>query len=165
MVRAFFSDEGIVAPGHHGHVVRMPLFQGDLLDHRLNGRFLFFSAEGHEHRSGADGRVKALGQAALGAEIEVTGQLLQVVRKAAFHRLCNGPGLGRMGLGVLFRAVGVQKLARDVDDFLPVPVHHQAGFFRHRGHLAGLQVFLPCQFQEAGTVLGSHHHGHSFLGL
>ena len=65
MVRAFLRDERVEAPRHERAGVGVLFFGGDLLNHRLNGRKLPFSAERHEYRSRADGGVKLLRKAAL----------------------------------------------------------------------------------------------------
>ena len=65
VVGALLGDEGVIAPGHKGAVVGVLLFDGDFLDHRLNGGELVLAAEGHKNSSCADGGVKALGKTAL----------------------------------------------------------------------------------------------------
>ena len=61
----------------------MFLFNGDLLNHRLNGGQLIFSSERHEHRSRADRGIELLRQSALGTDIEVVRQSPVIIGKTA----------------------------------------------------------------------------------
>ena len=165
VVGALLGDEGIIAKGHKGAVVRMLLFHGDFLHHGLNGSLLILAAEGHQYRTGTDGGVKPLGKAPLGADIQILCQLAVKAGEAAADFLPEGSGLGRGGTDMLFCAVGVQEFPADVDDGIAIPMHHQSGLLRHLCHRASLEILFGCQSQEGIHVLWLYHHSHTLLGL
>ena len=165
VIGAFFSNKGVVAPGHQGAVVGVLLFHGDLLDHGLDGGLLMDAAEGHQHGAGPDGGVKALGQAPLGADVQVPGQGLIALGETGGNGLGVVLGLLHVGLHMLLRAIGIEKFPADVHNGLAVPAHFQPGLSGDLGQHRGLQVLLGGQGHEGLRVFGFHHHGHPFLRL
>ena len=71
VIRTFFGDKRVIAPCHEGTIVRMFLFRGDFLHHRLRGGELIFSAERHKHRACADRGIEAFGKPASGADVQI----------------------------------------------------------------------------------------------
>ena len=65
------------------------------------------AAKGHEHRTCADGRVKAFGKTELGADIEVAGKCLVGRFKIGIGFSIIIYGRGNVNIYVLFRSVGV----------------------------------------------------------
>ena len=170
VVGALFHDEGIIAPGHEGAVVRMLRFHTDLLDHGLDRGQLVLSAEGHQHRAGADGGIKALREPPAGAEIQIRGQSLQGLPEAGggiqgWEHAREGFRPGGGDIDMLRGAVRIQKFPADIHDRPPVPVHPQAGLLPHHRYRAGLQVFLRRQGQEGLRVLRGHDHRHTLLAF
>ncbi|MPM62869.1 hypothetical protein SDC9_109747 [bioreactor metagenome] len=106
VIRAFFGNEGIEAPGHHRAGGRVPPLQRDFIHHHLGGSQLTRPPEGHEHRARPDGGVEPLGQPATGAAIQVACQRLVAPRKPARHAFCPILGRGGGGGDMLGRAVG-----------------------------------------------------------
>ena len=70
-----------------------------------------------------------------------------------------------MDLGALGCAVGVEELARDVDDLIPVPGHDQTRLGRHRGDNGCLEVLFASIAHELLDVLRGNSAGHALLGL
>ena len=165
VIGALLREDGVVAPGHEGAILRVLLLQGDLLDHGLNGGLLVPAAEGHEHGARPDGGIEPLRKPPLGANVQVPGHALHVLPEAA------GQGLRLEGrrrghdMDVLGGAVGIQERPAHVHDGLPVPVHDQPGRFGHLGHRSGLQILFLRQGQEGVHVLLLHHHRHPLLGF
>ena len=61
VIRALLGEIGVEAERHQRDVVGMSLLHRDLLHHRLYRGELALTAERHQHRAGADGRVETLG--------------------------------------------------------------------------------------------------------
>ena len=155
------------------------MFYGNLLHHGLYRRFLVAPAIGHQHASGPDGRVKAVGQ-------PLTRAALQTFRHCAHSR---GKGIFRIckrgkiilqfirlfprsrierhayGVGMLFGTVGIQKRPAQVDDSRTVPVHDQTRFRLHLSYRDGLQVFGSGKLQEVIDVFRRNYHSHALLTL
>ena len=160
------GQDRVEAPAHQGAGRGLALEHGDLGGHGLGGGELVRAAKGHEHRARADGGVEPLGQALLGADVEVRGhggELLLPGRAGEVVRggLARGHGHAR----VLGRAVGVQELAAQGDDGGAVPVHGQARLGNDLGHDHGREVFPGGRGDELLRVLGRNDHGHALLGL
>ena len=127
----------------------MPLLRRDEVHHRLGRGHLIFAAEGHEDGPRADGGIEAFGKPALGADVEIARKRLHPFRKVLRYRAFVVFAALRRYRDMFFRAVGIQELARDVDDGLAVPRHHEAGLFRHFGNDGRLQIFFARKFDEA----------------
>ncbi len=165
MIGALLSDIGVVAPGHQGAGVGVLLLDGNFRDHGLSRGQLVLAAEGHQDGPAADGGVKPLGQAALGADVQVSGQVQVALPEVLHLVLQDGLGLFGNGGDVLLHAVGIQEGAGDIYNGVAVPGHGQAALAGDGGHNGGFQVLLGSQLHEAGGVLGLDDHGHALLGF
>ena len=125
VVGAVLGDEGVVAPGHDGAVVGVALLQADLVDHGLDGSVLISAAEGHQDGACADGGVETLRQAPLGAGIQVGGDALEILHKAAVDFLLILAGGSQLDGNMLLGTVGVQEVTAYIADGSAVPVHDQ----------------------------------------
>ena len=137
----------------------------DLVHHCLNGGELMHAAEGHEHRTRTDGRVKALGKSATRADVQISRKSLHAARKISGNCLGVITGLGKLDRGALGCTVGVEEFTGEVDDDLTVPGHGQSLFCLDASNARCFKVFLQRQLAEAIYVRGSHHHSHSFLAF
>ena len=138
---------------------------GNKLDHRLGGGELPCAAEGHQHRAGADRRVKAFGKAALRAAVEVRRKGFIVIGETAGDIFRLQGRRRRCDRDVLLRAVRIQEIAADVHNRLSVPVHDEASFLLHFRHDRRLQILFLRKAQEGLRVLRRHDHGHALLRL
>ena len=66
---------------------------------------------------------------------------------------------------MLVGAVGVEELAGEVGNGLPLPGHDHAGLLGDHGHAVGLQVLGLGELDKLVCVLGGDHYGHTLLGL
>ena len=165
VIGALFGDIGIVAPGHQGAVIRMPLLQRDLLHHGLDRRQLLFAAKGHQNAACADRRVKALAETALGAAVEICSHGAQLLTEGAAKLLLIALGRSDVGGDVLGSAVGIQEGPAQVYDGTAVPAHAEPRLLCDHGDGNSLQVFLGSQGQEGISVCGTDHDGHALLAL
>ena len=189
MIRALFGDERVIAPGHQAAGLCIAMLSGNLIDHTLRRRSLILAAERHQHGTCADGRVKAFGKSASGADVQIPCQrahpsceiigcvsrdmrCLRLCRRrsaactAGCARFMQSPGpirARRLHCDMLFRAVRVQKGAGDVHNLLPVPVHHKARLFRNRRDYRRFQILGVGEPGEEIYILRTHHDRHSFL--
>ena len=80
---------------------------------------------------------------------------------------CGSIGLGRLNMGglMLRRAIGVEEIARNIDDSIAAPRHEQARAFGNRSNHDGLEIFLMRIADEFLDVLGSQSNRHALLAL
>ena len=107
VVGALLGDIGVIAPGHQGAGVGLPFLPGDLVDHGLGGGELILATEGHEDGAPADGGVKPLRQAPLGADVQVRCQIQVALAEVLHLVLQDGLRGGGDGGGVLLHPIGV----------------------------------------------------------
>ena len=154
---------GIVAPAHKRAGVGVAVLHGDLMYHRLNGRALILSAERHKNRARADRGVEGFREAALRADVQITCHRLHTLGEIG-----NGGGVERgrcRGLDryVLFRTVGIEEFAGDIDDLVAAPEHREAclvGYFRHDRRF---KVLLFGEIAERLCILCRYDDCHSLL--
>ena len=165
------------------------MLSGNLIDHALCRCSLILAAERHQHGTRADGRVKAFGKSASGADVQIPCQrahppceiigcvsrdllCLRLCRRrravrtagcARFTRSRHPIRARRLHCDMLFRAVRVQKGAGDVHNLFPVPVHHKARLFRNRRDHRRFQILGAGKCRKAFHILRAHHDRHSFL--
>ena len=170
--RAPLAQVRIIAVGHQRRGGRLTLGR-DQRGHRLVRAVAVHAAVRRQDRTCADGAVKALDHALLGADVQVAqhGQ----------PRFAHGLTLGKVRLRgqvrvlavrrgdhrarVLRDAVGVQERAGQIDDRLAAPVHHQALLLGDDRNLRRLQVLLIGHLLEALDHVRLDHAGHALLGL
>ena len=143
----------------------MLFLHGDLLDHGLGRGQLVPAAEGHQDRACADGGVKPLRKASLGAGVQIVCRLQKVFRKGTGDLLFRRDRRSCFHGDVFFRTVGIQKFTADIHDGIAVPVHGEARIFRDHCYRGCHQVFLVGQFEECFQVMRLDHHGHTLLAL
>ena len=141
----------------------MPGFDRELVHHGLNGRLLVFAAERHEPRARADGGVEPLGQAALGADVQIARECGITVGEMVGDFFLHAPARGGHGGDVLFRTVRVEKRAGQVNDGFAVPAHDETGRLRDGGDGRDLQIFALRQLAEPRGILRRDHDGHALL--
>ena len=158
-----FGHEGIIAPAHRRAAGGPAAHNRQLGHHGLYGGELIFAAKGHQHRGRADGRIEPLGQAALGADVQIGGERPHALGKIGG----NGPfvdlAAGHMGAGMALSAVGIEENARHIDDHIAVPAHHQPLFVGDARHDGGLEVLALGQRDERLNVLLGQHDRHALL--
>ena len=153
----------------------MALLQRDLVYHCLDRCQLVASAERHQYCAGSDSRVESLGQAPLGACVEVSCDIsvelckalllfavcvfvvqiscLPVSRCSSFH------------FDVLVCSVGVQELSAYIYYCFAVPVHNESRRLCHCSDLYTLEVLVCRELHEHVLVLCCYYAGHSLLRL
>ncbi len=179
---------GVEAPGQARHRGGGPAQHRQLRHHGQSRGQLTGTAEGHEHRGGADGGVEALHEALVAGVVDVAHERRQarlqgIGRSGSLHnrigqasRRLEGAVAGGGGTalvvrsghghgGVLRCAVAGQKVAAHVHDGGAAPVHAHARLLGHHGHRRGLQVLLVGKRDEGVHILGGQGHGHALLGL
>ena len=163
MVGALLGNQGVVAPRHQGNGIGVLLLDTDLLHHRLDRGQLVLSAEGHEHGTRADGGVEALGESALGANVQIGGELLHILSEAAADLFIIRLGFRGRDINVLFSTVTVQKFAGDIHDLRAVPRHGEAGIRLDDRYGAGVEVLFLRERHERVDVLGLDNDSHTLL--
>ncbi len=122
----------------------------------------------HSDGASANAAVKFLHQAFLRANVQIGQAVAHFVGQAgSLHRELVGylvqirrfNGGGRL----LGRAVGVQKLAGEVDDSIAAPGHPHARFSRYFGHAHGLQIFRQRFCQKLLLMFSGNNHRHTLL--
>ena len=163
VIGAFLGDEGVVAPRHQGDGVGVLLLNTDLLHHRLDRGELMLTAEGHQHRTRADGGVKALRQSALRADIQISGERVHILGERPADRFVIVLRSGRGDIDMLLRAVRVEEFAGNIDDLVAVPCHGEARFFFDHRYRAGVQVLLFRECQKRLNIFGLNNDCHALL--
>ena len=163
VVRALFSDEGVVAPCHQGACCCIFLFYGYFIYHRLDGCFLVFAAERHQNCTGTDCGVETFRQTSLRADVQILCQIHVTCFEISgdffyeFFRSC------RSNINVFFSTIGIQECSGQVNDLFAVPCHFQSRFCCYFRYNSCFQVFAVCQFFESFNVCCSNNNCHSFL--
>ena len=165
MVGALLEDEGIVSPRHQRTIVGVLLFHRDLLYHTLDRSKLILTAKGHQNRTCTDGRVKTLGKASLGADVQICSQSTVILNESAADLLLKGSGSYSLNVDVLLRTVGVEELTADVHDGLSIPMHHQSGLCLDLCNGASLQVLRLSEREECINIFFFNDNGHTLLRL
>ena len=136
--------------------------------HNLCRGQLILTAIRHKYGACADRTVKALGQAALQTDVQLRGQVQDLLLQVcALGRNLNRRGRqrGYMCLGVLGSAVGVEEVAGYVNDGVAVPSHAQTIGIGNNGNNRCFDVLLVCHFDELLHVLLGYDNCHTLLRL
>ena len=115
----------------------MLFLHGDFLHHRLRGSELIFSAERHKHGTRAYRGIKPFRQPALGAYIEIADKRPEIFTESAAYALLFQHSRRRLYGNVLRRAVGIEEIAADINDFFAPPSHDKTVFIRHNSDESG----------------------------
>ena len=166
VIRALLTDKRVKAPRHCRTCFRFAVRHRQLCHHGLRGGHLRFSAEGHQHGACADGGVEALRKALFTAHIQLTHQVFKALCKAfALAARLADNGFCHHSRSVLFRAVGVQKFARDIADDFVIPAHDKARRFCDDRHYRGFKVLGIGKRNKALCFICGHHDGHALLAF
>ena len=169
VVRGPAGQVRIEPVAHHGHGVGLSFQHRQLRHHGLGLGELVFPAVGHEYAARADGAVKHLHQAFLGAYVQVfqrvQPRLPHVAHFSSLKIFLRLGGHIHRHSRLLMGSVGIQERAGDIDDLFSSPFQHQPGGLGHFRHAYGLQVLFLGVPHELVHIRGVHHHGHTLLGL
>ncbi len=163
MVGAFFHERRVSAVGHDGAGRCVAVLAGNFCRHCLRGRALEFAAEGHQNAAGADGGVEALGKPPAGADIEIGNERAHPRVEVCGYGPLAALWLRQFNFNVLWRAVAVQKRAREVNNLLAVPGFDETRRFRHNCDRRRLQIFDSGKFEKLVYIIFFNDNGHALL--
>ena len=147
----------------------------NLCNHRLGGRKLILSTEGHEHRCRTNCRIEALAEPLLTAYVKIIKVREPHILKRTPRIFDGGRELLQIwcflvrrhdgDADVLTHAVGREEAARDPHDLFSAPLHDKARFCRHDSDLRCLEVLRIRISQECLNILRSEYDRHPLLRL
>ena len=159
------------AVAHRGRVVGFALLERNLRRHRFLRRELCLAAERHDDCRRADGRVKALAQTDLRADLQTSHVRADRLLKGKVLERCGAVltvavlrlGSGDVRLGYLRYAVRVEESAAEVDNGVASPVHRQTRCFGDDRDGSRLEVLLRRVCNECVYVVFIENDSHSLL--
>ena len=169
--RAPAGNLWVVAARHNGCRRGFAVQHGQSANHAFGRSKLAFAAKRHQHGAAADSAVKTFGKPFLTANIKAS----EVSKPCVFQTVCRSNffrqfvkyaftfNIANFNVCMLGNAVGIQKVAGKVNDFIAAPVHYKPSVITNLPDNGCFKVFLIGKGNKFLNIFGSNNKRHAFL--